>query len=202
MELEQEKTIGYICPSCRRPVIETRSLFSLAASPTEIQCDCGRSHGTVELSEERFRVAVPCLFCGKIHTVTGSIRHFLKETLAFSCKASGLACCFVGDRKRVEQAIERLYGTGEKLGEKSGKEAETPFLDAMVMEEVLAEIREIAARDGISCTCGAHQWRAEVKYGSVDLICANCGGAVRIPAATQEDIDDICCKDRILLKKV
>ena len=203
MELDQEKTIGYICPSCRQPVVETKSLFALAASPTEISCACGRSHGRVELSERRFQVTVPCLLCGKTHTVAGSIHHFLTETLAFSCKASGMACGFVGSREKVEQAMARLENTVEKLAPQPGTEGEPrPFLDPLVMEEVLAEIKEIAARGGISCTCGSSKWRAEVKYSSIDLICANCGGALRIPAATQDDIDDICCKDRILLKKV
>lgn len=94
---------------------------------------------------------------------------------------------------RLMDAAEKLHPKGEEKG---------AFLDPLVMEEVLAEIREIAGRDGISCACGSHRWRAEVKYSSIDLICADCGGAVRISAATQDDIDDICCKDRILLKKV
>jgi hypothetical protein len=202
--LEQDqtnKTIGYFCPSCRQPVMGSKTLFALAASPTKITCDCGRSHGEIVLTEDKFRLTVPCLFCGKTHTVEGSLHHFLEETLAFSCKTSGLACCFVGSEEKVGGAMARLQETVEKLGTKP-KEGGAVFLDPLVMEEVLEEIKEIAKRDGISCTCGSHQWRMDVKYSAIDLICAKCGGAVRIPAATQDDIDDICCKDRILMKKV
>ena len=31
-------------------------------------------------------------------------------------------------------------------------------------------------------------------------ICADCGGAMRIPAATASDIDDICCKTRLVIR--
>ena len=34
---------------------------------------------------------------------------------------------------------------------------------------------------------------------SIDLFCADCGGAMRIPAATASDIDDICCKNKLVI---
>ena len=39
----------------------------------------------------------------------------------------------------------------------------------------------------------------QVNYSSVDLFCADCGAAMRIPAATASDIDDICCKNTIVI---
>lgn len=202
MEKEQmQRTIGYICKTCKRPVMQTKTLFALAAAPAKIACDCGRSQGEVVLTEDRFRLTVPCLFCGKSHTVEGAIHPFLEEDLAFSCKASGLACCFVGSEEAVSGALSRLAETAQKLDPKKG-EGKEAFLDPFVMEQVLEEIREIAKRKGISCACGSRRWRMDVKYSAVDLICEQCGGAVRIPAAAQDDIDDICCKDRILIKKV
>ena len=73
-------------------------------------------------------------------------------------------------------------------------------VDVRVMHEVLSELKEIAQRDGISCTCGSHRWKLQVNYSSVDLFCADCGAAMRIPAATADDIDDICCKTRLLIR--
>ena len=31
-------------------------------------------------------------------------------------------------------------------------------------------------------------------------MCAQCGAQMRIPAATADDIDDICCKNTILIR--
>ena len=85
----------------------------------------------------------------------------------------------------------------DKLEEK-GEEGQ--FLDPVVMQEVLGELRDIAKRGGVSCACGSKRWKLQVNYSSIDLICADCGGAMRIPAATQSDIADICCKNTIRIK--
>ena len=86
---------------------------------------------------------------------------------------------------RLEQAIHKMQENGEEKG---------TFLDEMVMHEVLSELKEIAGRSGVACTCGSKQWEMKVGYSSVDLSCNQCGGHIRIPAAISEDIDDICCK--------
>ena len=97
---------------------------------------------------------------------------------------------------RLEQALDKL-----ESAEAAGQAGEDkPFLDEIVMEEVLSEIRDIAKRDGISCTCGSKKWTFQVNYSSVDLICTQCGAQVRIPAATADDIDDICCKTNIVIR--
>ena len=92
--------------------------------------------------------------------------------------------------KRIEEAVDKLEA---QAGEKG------TFLDELVMHEVLSEIKDIAQRGGISCTCGSRNWKLQVNYSSVDLFCADCGGAMRIPAATASDIDDICCKDKLVI---
>ena len=164
MQQDTKRYLSYICPRCRQSVIVERDLFSLAASTAHIKCPCGKSELTVDFQPNRVHLTVPCLFCGREHQVSCSTHAFVRErALAFSCAASGLDCCYVG-------------------------------------EEVLSEIRDIAKRDGISCTCGSKKWTFQVNYSSVDLICTQCGAQVRIPAATADDIDDICCKTNIVIR--
>ena len=153
----------------------------------------------MELEGVRARLTVPCLFCGTEHTVTCPAEALLNErVLAFSCAASGLDCCYVGEEGPVFAALKRLEEAADKLD--PGNRGAGTFLDELVMHEVLSELREIAQRDGVSCTCGSHQWKLQVNYSSIDLFCAQCGGAMRIPAATASDIDDICCKTKLLIR--
>ena len=103
-----------------------------------------------------------------------------------------------------------LVGTGDfthpawraELADKLEREAGArgTFLDELVMHEVLSELRDIARRGGVSCECGSTEWKLQVNYSSIDLICAQCGAQMRIPAATADDIDDICCKNTILIR--
>ena len=200
MVQDTKRFIAYICPHCRQSVIVEKDLFSLAASTAHIQCPCGKSEVTVDFLPNRVQMKVPCLFCGREHTVSCSSRAFIREkALAFSCAASGLDCCYVGEEGPVYAATARLEQAVDKLTEESGEERGA-FLDEIVMHEVLSEIRDIAARGGISCACGSKDWTFHVNYSSVDLICAQCGAQMRIPAATADDIDDICCKHTILIR--
>ena len=96
-------------------------------------------------------------------------------------------------------AARRGRGAAADKVERGEGEEKGAFLDELVMHEVLSELKEIAQRDGISCTCGSHRWKLQVNYSSIDLFCADCGGAMRLPAATSSDIDDICCKTRLLI---
>ncbi len=204
MQQDTKRYLSYICPRCRQSVIVERDLFSLAASTAHIKCPCGKSELTVDFQPNRVHLTVPCLFCGREHQVSCSTHAFVRErALAFSCAASGLDCCYVGEEGPVYAATARLEQALDKL--ESAKAAgevgeDKPFLDEIVMEEVLSEIRDIAKRDGISCTCGSKKWTFQVNYSSVDLICTQCGAQVRIPAATADDIDDICCKTNIVIR--
>ena len=198
MVQDTKRFISYICPHCRQSVIVERSVFSIAASPVHIKCPCGKSELRAEMLGDRVELEVPCLFCGHEHRVSCSSKAFLyQKALAFSCAASGLDCCYVGEEGPVFAALQRLEEAVDKLEAASGEKG--AFLDELVMQEVLSELKEIAQRDGISCTCGSHRWKLQVNFSSIDLFCADCGGAMRIPAATASDIDDICCKNKLVI---
>lgn len=205
MTQEKTRVISYICPKCRQSIIVEKDVFALAASPTHIKCPCGQSELTVEFMPQRVTMSVPCVACGREHLVSCPTHAFLREkALAFSCAASGLDCCYVGEEGPVYAATARLERAVDKLEppEQSGEDPsqDKPFLDPLIMEEVLSEIKDIAARGGISCTCGSRRWSFQVNYSSVDLMCRDCGAQMRIPAATADDLDDICCKTSLLLR--
>lgn len=201
---EPSRTLAWICPACRQSVIVERSVFSLTAAPGKAACPCGKSEVKIEPMEDHFRITVPCLTCGKDHQVTCSQEAFLhQKAVAFSCAASGLDCFYAGEEEAVFAAVRRLEEAADHLPAKEEKEGEEPgtFLNDIIMQEVLGELKDIASRpDGVSCSCGSGRWRLKVGYSAVDLICADCGGALRIPAATDSDLDDLCCKHRLVIK--
>lgn len=196
---EAKRTIAYLCPACHQAVVAEKTVFSLAAAPGKIPCPCGKSALKTEIVGDRVKLTVPCLFCEKEHTVTCSTHAFLHEkALAFACAVSGLDCCYVGEEGPVFAAMERLEEAVDKLQAAAGEKG--TFLDEIIMHEILSELRDIAQRGGISCTCGSKEWRLQVNFSSVDLICGHCGRALRIPAATADDLEDLCCKNTLLIK--
>ena len=90
--------------------------------------------------------------------------------------------------------MEKLEAAVDKLRLDDQMETRGTFLNEVVMGEVLAELKEIAARSGIKCGCGKSDYGIKVGYSSVDVVCAHCGAVLRVNAATPDDIDDICSR--------
>ena len=199
MARDEKRFLAYICPKCKQSVIVERDLFVLAAAPAKIKCPCGKSELRVEFMPNRVQLSVPCQYCGTDHKVSCSSHSFVRErALAFSCGASGLDCCYVGEEGAVYAATARLEQAMDKMDDEAQEKG--MFLDELVMHEVLSEIKDIAARGGISCACGSKNWSFDLHYSSVELSCVDCGAQMRIPAATADDIDDICCKMNLVIR--
>jgi hypothetical protein len=121
-----------------------------------------------------------------------------EKTIAFSCGVSGLDCCYVGEKEPVFAAMRRLEETVDLLEAEAASDG--MFLNDLVMEEILGELRDIGEREGISCTCGSKEWSLQVNYSAVEIICTRCGGTLKIPATTLSDIEDLCCKPLLTIR--
>ncbi|MBO4914114.1 MAG: hypothetical protein J5449_02815 [Oscillospiraceae bacterium] len=190
---EKMRTIGYLCPSCRKKVVRDRSAFALAASGAIVGCDCGGSNLTIDAEEQRFRLNVPCGVCGGEHSAAVDAAQLLDGNgIALACPKTRQLCCFIGESYEVERELERLSLAADKELAQSG-DGEL-FVDGIIMHEILSELQEIAARPhGVSCVCGSEKYRMEIHPTYVDLICSECGSKLRIDAATDEDLDRLCC---------
>ena len=197
---EEKRTIGYICPVCGQAVIAQRTAFQLAAGSGTLPCPCGKSELGFRQLGDRCEITVPCLFCAKDHRAVCANEALLqKKLLALSCPASGLGCCYIGEEGQVFRAMEKLEQAVDKLrlDDQTGRRG--AFLNETVMGEVLSELKDIAARGGITCACGYMGYGMKVGYSSVDLVCARCGAALRLPAAAPDDLDELCAKDRLTI---
>ena len=93
---------------------------------------------------------------------------------------------------KLEQAVDKL-----RLDDQAGSRG--AFLNEAVMGEVLAELRDIAARKGVRCGCGSTDYGIKVGYSSVDVVCARCGAVLRLPAATSGDLDALCARYTVII---
>ncbi len=185
---EEMRSFGYLCPKCGRTVMAARSVFALEASNAEISCECGGSSLDVSFDGSNYRLRVPCGLCGETHTAVCGPERVLRGGTALACARTKQFCCFIGPEGAVERELRELSILAEK--EKDGGS----FSDSVIMYEVLSELKDIAARkDGISCQCGSRRYGMEIRRSAVDLICRDCGAKLRIPAATDRDLDDLCC---------
>ena len=195
--MEETRSFGYICPKCGRAVMARHSAFSLAAAAAHIECPCGQSDMLIETDGSRFRLWVPCGLCGETHQAECSADAVLRgRGIGLACPKTRQICCYVGQEDQVSAQMEQLAVRAAK------EKAEDPeaFTDNIIMYEVLSELKDIAARDGISCTCGSHKYSMAVRRGAVELICADCGGRLRLNAATGRDLGDRCCQLKLAIR--
>ena len=196
---EEMRTFGYLCPACGKAVMGTRSVFALEASDAEIACGCGKSVLRTEFDGEKYHVYVPCGICGETHMATCSMERMIQGATALGCAKTKQFCCFIGPEGTVEKNLRELEVLAEKEKRQDEEAAET-FLDNVIMYEVLSELKEIASREnGITCACGSGQYGMEIRRSAVDLVCRDCGAKLRIPAATDRDLDDICCHLKLVI---
>lgn len=70
--------------------------------------------------------------------------------VGLACPKTKQLCCYIGQQAQVEQALQEL----ELRAEKDRCQEPEAFTDNVIMYEVLSELKDIAARGGVSCTCG------------------------------------------------
>ena len=197
---EEMRTFGYLCPECGRTVMASRSVFALEASNAEVECECGKSALRVKFDGQRYHVYVPCGICKETHEAVCPPERVLRGGTALGCSRTKQFCCFIGEEGIVEKNLRELAILAEK--EKQQKESDGPeaFVDNVIMYEVLSELKEIAGRDrGITCACGSSRYGMEIRRSAVDLVCRDCGAKLRIPAATDRDLDDLCCHMKLVI---
>lgn len=189
--MEELRSFGYLCPKCGKAQVHQRSRFALSAAAARMECECEKSALQVETDGTSFRLVVPCGVCGESHQAECSAESLLDgRGIGLACPKTRQLCCYIGEEKDVLREMENLAIRVEK------DKAETPeaFTDNVIMYEVLSELKDIAGRGGISCSCGSKAYSLQVGRGAVDIICGRCGGRLRISAATDEDLDRLCCR--------
>lgn len=197
---EEMRTFGYLCPACGKAVMASRSVFALEASNAEAECACGKSALKVEFDGEKYHIYVPCGICrgdprGRLPAGAGA-----SGGHGAGCSKTKQFCCFIGPEGIVEKNLRELVILAEKEQRQAGEEAPEAFVDNVIMYEILSELKEIAGRDrGITCACGSSRYGMEIRRSAVDLVCRDCGAKLRIPAATDADLDDLCCHMKLVI---
>ena len=196
--MEEMRSFGYICPACGKAVLHSRSVFALNAAAARMECECGKEALTAETDGLRFRLQVPCGVCGGHHQAecdAGAVLH--GRGIGLACPVKQELCCYIGEEAQVRKAME---GLALRVAKEKASPDEA-FTDNVIMYEILSELKEIAARkDGITCSCGSKSYGMEIHSTYVDLVCKSCGAKLRIPAATDEDLDRLCCRMKLQIK--
>jgi hypothetical protein len=199
---EAKRAFGFVCPHCGKIVYAERTQFAMVAGPMDVICECGKSTLHMEADAlQRYHLQVPCGVCGGIHNAVCEEKALMTgRGIGLACAKAQQLCCYIGWPEEVRAKVEALADLCAEQKEKAETaedgEPET-FHNDIIMYEVLSELKDIAARGGISCACGSRAWTMKVHHAAVDLICSRCGTALRIPAGSDADLDELCCRMKL-----
>lgn len=194
------RTFGYLCPHCGQMVMGSRSIFALEASNASVSCDCEKSSLQIKFDGQDYHIYVPCGLCGETHVAKCSPTRVHHSDMALGCAQTKQFACFIGDEGTVEKNLRDLAVLADK--EHQQKQSDTPdaFSDSVLMYEILSELKDIASRPhGIHCQCGSEDYAIAVRRSAVDITCDACGSKLRIGAATDDDLDALCCKMQLVI---
>ena len=128
---------------------------------------------------------------GGVHQAECSAQELLEgRGIALACPETKQLCCYAGEESQVMARTEELAIRVDK--ERS--EQREAFTDNVIMYEVLSELKDMAGRGSVRCACGSRDYGIRIHRDAVDLTCRACGGKLRLPAATDEDLDQLCCR--------
>ncbi len=183
----KESIVSYRCPHCGTTVMSMVGTFALSGDLIKLKCSCGESELVISYTKDnKIKLTVPCLACENPHTFSiNSASFFERELLELSCKVLGLNICFIGNKEKVFEAIERsdkelaeLMGeyTLEDIGRISGR-PEGSITDAQVSDLVRFMLCEMKDENTITCNCenGEGEYDFNIAGDEVEVFCIKCG---------------------------
>ena len=183
----KESVVSYRCPHCGTTVMSMIGTFALSGDLIKLKCNCGESEMVISYTKDnKIKLTVPCLACENPHSFSiSSSAFFERDLLELSCKVLGLNICFVGNKDKVFEAIEKAdKELAEMMGEysiedigKIGYDSEGSMTDAQVADLVRFMLCEMKDENSIICNCeaGLGEYDFVFNANDVEVFCTKCG---------------------------
>ncbi len=208
----KESIVSYRCPHCGTTVMSMIGTFALSGDLIKLKCSCGESELVISYTNDnKIRLTVPCLACENPHTYSiSSDAFFSRELLELSCKALGINICFVGNKDKVFEAIEKSdKELAEMMGEYSlediGKMSGNPegsITDAQVYDLVRFMLCEMQDENAITCNCadGLGEYDFTITQDGVEVFCTKCNAKKTFDMNSVQKANDFLNVDELDLR--
>ena len=184
MKTENVTRVAYRCPYCGCIISADVNMFMLAGG-FKMECtECRKASLDMKMEKDgKVRLSVPCLVCPHPHPYTVSSEIFFsRDIFLLSCSFSGLDICFIGDKDKVEDEIDRTESiimdliSDIKDDEQSEKESDMLVKDTNVVREVLFALDQLSAKGAVRCgECGSKAFKVIIDYDQIRVCCKVCG---------------------------
>jgi hypothetical protein len=170
----------YKCPECGKTVRCEAGVFSLSGG-YEGHCECGLSALKISKFGGKYRVTVPCGFCGESHSGSFSMMDMIRPATqyVFCPHNDKYACCFgaPGKMEKEIHEMERSFEEREEIKKAPDEYWNTPSARHGILQKMVAMLEGGA----MACSCGHNRMQILLENGETFVRCEKCGGIVPMP---------------------
>jgi len=201
MLINFNRTVAYICPGCGEVSYGEFTLFELSGGRgISVSCDCGKS--TLRIfckSGTTYTISAGCQVCEKEHEYAVSLYELLhKDFLEFSCPELLMGLVFIGEKGKVDYAVEENNKYIKEILTTCG--LEHAGKNGITILKALDVIQQLSDDGALFCECGSTLIDLDVLENGIVLECCTCGAKAVFTAddIRQENFSDIT---EILIRK-
>lgn len=189
------------CDVCGRLNVNNLSLFEIPKNgKMELDCICGQSNAIIKTSDYKsYWLEIPCFACQDIHVFKYTLKQLLKGKAVARCIETGTEICFIGQEKDVELLANEYEEESKELINQLG--FYDYFENFEIMMECLNKIKELEEEEKILCECGSNKIEIDLYQDRLELKCLQCDSLQMIYAETEEDLQHLLNKDKIIMHK-
>lgn len=161
-------------------------------------CKCGEENILFRKKDKNtYNITIKCFDCEMEHSHSYSLKDLIDKDLLFRC-ISGIGICFIGD----DGLTDRFINDDESLSKNFLElELDDYFKDFKILTACLNKVDRMMDSGKIYCNCGNHDINIDVFTDRIEISCLNCGSVQIIYAETEEDLDLLLRKRRIVMDK-
>lgn len=202
--MKTQFTLAYRCPQCGKIEFRHISIFEFSGRKTlKIKCSFCDCHALLIQTKDykQYMVNIRCVICNTPHIYYFSLGEIYrgKEPLILSCTDYELELCFIGEKSRVENTVDKYEQDLEEFIDELGYD--DYFANSEIMMECINILHDLAEKDYIFCNCGNNDIGITLLSDSIELRCQSCRRCYNIPARNRKDVENLMNNQGILLEK-
>lgn len=202
-----ETMMAYRCPSCSEAVFGSVDVFSRGDGRIKLKCACGESMLEGEISGDKIKLSVPCIFCPEKHTYSLLKSAVLSGSFfELPCPVTGLPALFVGDANTVSGAVEENEKEIRRIADEAGIDLDSDRITVdreSIKEQLLKLLANLKVEGRIICDCENKEdsdLAITVSPEGVEVKCKKCGASRSFRAMTTLDCEYISEIDLLYLE--
>jgi|SRR6056297_59145 len=201
MLLDKTIELALCCHKCGRLEKTKINIFELRNGHfLNLKCSCGCAKARIKKKgENHLQFEYNCVLCDGHHRRLFDQKkfwsfHYIDQ---IKCLETGLEIGFYGPSDLIDDELNKQKNELEIMADELGL---NDYQKPELLLEVFNIVHDRATLSKLYCECGSDDIDVKLYFNKIELKCRNCGSTLNIFAETEEQLNEIKNKDKIIIK--